>query len=169
MSPPTLKDIFKLAADVNFLAAEKHLHIATAESCTGGLIGAALTAIAGSSASFKGGIIAYDNTVKVEQLGVSEQDLSSYGAVSQNVAEQMAQGALQRLNVDLAIAVTGIAGPGGGTEEKPVGTVWIAAASKTHSPQSALHNFGDVGRNKVRDLTCYEALKALKSHLINLS
>ncbi|HEY1655743.1 MAG TPA: competence/damage-inducible protein A [Candidatus Tumulicola sp.] len=99
---------------------------ATAESCTGGRIAAALTAVAGSSRSFAGGIVAYDNAVKTELLGVEPATLEREGAVSERVALAMARGARERLNADVAIATTGIAGPGGGTPDKPVGLVWFA-------------------------------------------
>jgi len=104
--------------------------IGTAESCTGGSIAALLTSIAGSSDYFAGSIVAYANSVKQHILGVSESDLTQYGAVSRQVVEQMAKGALQVLGCDWAIATSGIAGPGGGTPEKPVGTIWIAVANK---------------------------------------
>jgi PncC family amidohydrolase len=165
MPHPTLKYIFELSADVIKLATTANKRIATAESCTGGLIGAAITSIPGSSTPFKGGIIAYDNEVKVNHLGVFEHDLKTYGAVSEAVAQQMASGALGSLDVDIAVSVTGIAGPGGGTEEKPVGTVWIGLAVKGEAPIAIKHNFGDIGRNKVRDATCFEVLKALKNIL----
>ena len=103
--------------------------IGTAESCTGGSIAALLTSVAGSSDYFVGSIVAYANSVKRHILGVSESDLNQYGAVSQQVVEQMAKGALRVLGCDWAIATSGIAGPGGGTPEKPVGTVWIAVAN----------------------------------------
>jgi len=102
--------------------------LAVAESCTGGHIGHLLTTVPGSSAYFKGGIIAYDNEVKEKLLGVRKEDLITFGAVSQTVVEQMAIGAKNTLGTDYAIATSGIAGPDGGTEEKPVGTVWIAIA-----------------------------------------
>ncbi len=163
----TLADIFKLAAETLDAAKAKGISLATAESCTGGLIGAALTSIDGSSASFHGGIIAYDNAVKTKLLGVPPSTLGKYGAVSEKTAQRMAAGALERLSVDIAVSVTGIAGPGGGSDEKPVGTVWIGTAHTDENgkviAKAALHNFGDIGRNKVRDVTCYEALKALKA------
>lgn len=160
----TLKDIFSEAQKLIDLASEKNVTIATAESCTGGLIGAAITSISGSSKPFKGGIIAYDNSVKTKLLGVSPSVLGKYGAVSQKTAERMAAGVIERLGVDMAVSVTGIAGPGGGSEDKPVGTVWMGLAVKTNDNiniKTTLHSFGDIGRNKVRDVTCYEALKAL--------
>lgn len=159
---PSLKDIFALSAEIITLATEKGLRLATAESCTGGLIGAAITSIAGSSTPFKGGIIAYDNAVKISHLDVLEADLISHGAVSKVVARQMAQGALDRLKVDIAVSVTGIAGPGGGSPEKPVGTVWMGVAQKGKPTFAMRHDFGEIGRNKVRDVTCFEALKAFK-------
>jgi PncC family amidohydrolase len=165
MTKVTLKDIFEISTEVIALATEKNKRIATAESCTGGLIGAAITSIPGSSAPFKGGIIAYDNAIKTKLLGVSPSVIGKYGAVSEKTAQRMAAGAIERLDVDIAVSVTGIAGPSGGSDEKPIGTVWIGLAKKGETPVATLHNFGDIGRNKVRDITCYEALKALKSAL----
>ncbi|MBR5744843.1 MAG: CinA family protein, partial [Muribaculaceae bacterium] len=104
------------------------LTVATAESCTGGNIAHRITSIAGSSEAFVGGIVAYSNKVKISQLGVNSNTLTEYGAVSIPVVEQMATGACRRLGANCAIATSGIAGPGGGTEEKPVGTVCIAVA-----------------------------------------
>ncbi|MDQ1257885.1 MAG: nicotinamide-nucleotide amidase [Candidatus Hydrogenedentes bacterium] len=104
------------------------LTLATAESCTGGLIGHRITNVAGSSAYYLGGIIAYDNRIKAELLGVSEADLVTHGAVSEPVARQMAEGVRTRFGADYAVAVTGIAGPGGGSEDKPVGLVYVAVA-----------------------------------------
>ena len=104
--------------------------IGTAESCTGGSIASLLTSVAGSSDYFVGSIVAYANSVKQNVLGVSENDLHRYGAVSQQIVEQMAKGALRILGCDWAIATSGIAGPGGGTPDKPVGTIWIAVANQ---------------------------------------
>lgn len=100
----------------------------TAESCTGGLVGAAITAVPGSSAWYRGGVISYANEVKMGLLGVGEAVLAGHGAVSEPVALAMAKGACRALGVHMAVAITGVAGPGGGTPEKPVGTVWIAWA-----------------------------------------
>ena len=108
----------------------KHLTVATAESCTGGNIAARLTSIVGSSDYFKGSIVAYSNEVKMRLLGVSPQTLEAHGAVSEQTVVEMAKGAMQALQTDCAVATSGIAGPGGGTPEKPVGTVWMAVCYK---------------------------------------
>lgn len=114
--------------------------VGTAESCTGGSIAALLTSVSGSSDYFVGSIVSYTNTVKQHVLGVSGDDLAAYGAVSRQVVEQMAQGALCVLGCDYAVATSGIAGPGGGTPEKPVGTIWIAVAGK-NKVISEVHHF----------------------------
>ena len=106
------------------------LTCATAESCTGGGVGSAITAVPGSSAVFAGGIISYANEVKRDVLGVAAQALDEYGAVSPQVAAQMAEGARRLLKTDLAVSLTGIAGPDGGSDEKPVGLVWFGLATK---------------------------------------
>jgi nicotinamide-nucleotide amidase len=117
-----------LAALVLDTARAQGVRVAVAESCTGGLLGGRLTEIPGSSDVFVGGVIAYDNAVKVEALGVPPDLLSEHGAVSEPVAQAMALGAAERFAVEAAVSVTGIAGPGGGSEQKPVGTVWIACS-----------------------------------------
>ena len=117
-----------LAALVLDEARSRQLRLGVAESCTGGLLGARLTEVPGSSVVFVGGVIAYDNALKVQLLGVSEDLLAEHGAVSEPVARAMAQGAVERLGVQGALSVTGVAGPGGGTAEKPVGTVWLGCA-----------------------------------------
>ena len=113
---------------VNVLT-EKKMTCATAESCTGGGVGYAITAVSGSSAVFWGGIISYDNSVKHGVLGVPEEVLATKGAVSSECAAAMAEGAKRLLKTDLAVSLTGIAGPGGGSAEKPVGLVWFGLAS----------------------------------------
>ena len=119
-------DAQTLEGVVNDMLQQRGWTIGVAESCTGGRIAAALTAVPGSSKSFKGGIVAYDNAVKLESLDVAESTLAAHGAVSEATAREMARGARTRLGVDVAIATTGIAGPDGGSPEKPVGLVWFA-------------------------------------------
>ena len=142
------------------MATVKGLTVGTAESCTGGLIGGALTAVPGSSAAYAGGVVSYSNALKTELLGVPEPLLASHGAVSEEVARAMANGALERLGVDVAVSVTGIAGPGGGSEGKPVGTVWIAVA-EIETTLAWMMNYGDVGRDDVRELTVRDALERM--------
>ena len=135
------------------------VHIATAESCTGGLIAGVLTAIPGSSDVVERGFVVYSNQAKTDLLGVPEALIREYGAVSEEVARAMAEGAMARSGVELALSCTGIAGPGGGTAEKPVGLVHIAAA---RAGQTTLHlecHFGDIGRETVRLKSVEEALK----------
>ncbi len=112
------------------IAKEKDLTLGTAESCTGGNISRLLTSIPGSSAYYKGSIVAYANEVKKEELNVSEETLKNHGAVSEETVTEMVNGLIERLKVDVAVAVSGIAGPSGGTPEKPVGTIWLAIGSK---------------------------------------
>ena len=138
------------------LLLEKNLTVGTAESCTGGYIAHLITSHAGSSAYFKGSIVSYSNDIKEKLLNVNASDLEKYGAVSQQVVEQMAEGARKALNVDYAIATSGIAGPDGGTEEKPVGTVWIAVAGKDQIISEKL-NLYKVRERNIR----VSALKAL--------
>ena len=118
-----------LAERVVAAMAAKGRTCATAESCTGGGVGSAITSVAGSSAVFNGGVISYANSAKVDVLGVSPESLAKVGAVSPDVASQMAAGAKRLLKADFAVSLTGIAGPGGGSAEKPVGLVWFGLAS----------------------------------------
>ena len=126
----------------------RKLEIAVAESCTGGLLGARLTAIPGSSDVFVGGVIAYSNEVKTRELGVSERALEEHGAVSEEVVRQMAIGAQKKFGVDIALAVTGVAGPGGGTPEKPVGLVWVCAMVGDRVEPRKIQSWGD--RQEIR-------------------
>jgi nicotinamide-nucleotide amidase len=126
---------------------EKNMTLALAESCTGGTLSSMITSVAGASAYYRGGIISYDNEIKTSELNVSPYTLMINGAVSQAVVEQMAEGVRVRYQTDFAVATSGIAGPDGGSPEKPVGTTWIAVASKNRIV-SSLHNFSDErGRN----------------------
>ena len=139
---------------------ERGLTLATAESCTGGTIASQLTAQAGASAYFKGGVVAYSNEVKECALGVRHSTLEAHGAVSEETAREMAEGVRMRLGADLAIATTGIAGPDGGTPEKPVGTVWIAVADATHT-EAQLLSFPGRRRQQNIDRTVNQAFSML--------
>jgi len=132
--------------------------LATAESCTGGLIAAALTAIAGSSAVVMAGFVTYSNTAKVRMVGVRQATLDAYGAVSEAVAREMAEGALERAEVDVAVSCTGIAGPGGATPGKPVGLVFIGCARRGAATVVERYVF-DGDRSAVRAATVAAALR----------
>lgn len=136
------EDLETLPEAVARLMESNNITLATAESCTGGTIASKLTAIAGASAYFKGGVVAYSNEVKMCALGVQHNTLEKFGAVSEQTAREMAEGARQRLSADYAVATTGIAGPAGGTPDKPVGTVWIAVAGP-NGTETRLKKFGD--------------------------
>ncbi|HUO03032.1 MAG TPA: CinA family protein [Rhizomicrobium sp.] len=157
------------ARDLLDAARAKNIRIATAESCTGGLIAGLLTEIPGSSDVVERGFVTYSNEAKEEALGVPAALLRKYGAVSDQVARAMADGALRHARAQLAIAVTGIAGPGGGSADKPVGLVHVALADG-HNIVSHEFRFGDIGRSEVRLATVKEALKLLRavigSHVI---
>ena len=134
--------------------------LATAESCTGGLIAASCTELAGSSAWFDRAVVSYSNEAKSELLGVDEALIATHGAVSEPVARAMAEGVLARSKAVVAVAVTGIAGPGGGSPDKPVGTVWLAWACRGQPTRAAVHRFeGD--RAAVRWQTCAVALSGV--------
>lgn len=139
---------------------EANLKIATAESCTGGLISALLTSIAGSSDVFERGFVTYSNESKTEQLGVDEAVVNEFGAVSSQVAMAMAGGCLDNSNANISVAVTGIAGPDGGTDEKPVGLVYIAVAGPEGMFVEEL-KFGSIGRDEVRNQTAIAALEMI--------
>ncbi|WP_105401264.1 CinA family protein [Neorhizobium sp. T7_12] len=135
--------------------------VATAESCTGGLIAGALTEISGSSAVVDRGFVTYTNQAKVDMLGVAETTLATHGAVSKETALQMVHGALYRSQASVAVAVTGIAGPGGGSAEKPVGLVHLAAKSRSGKILHREMRYGDIGRTEVRLATVRTALAML--------
>ena len=131
--------------------------IVTAESCTGGLIAGALTDVPGSSDAVHGGFVTYANAAKEQMIGVPHELIDAHGAVSELVARAMAEGARKASGADIAVAVTGIAGPGGGTEGKPVGLVYFACATAERTT-AAVERFGDIGRQEVRDMTVRRAL-----------
>jgi nicotinamide-nucleotide amidase len=150
--------------DVAALLAEARywgLKIATAESCTGGLVAAALTDVAGSSDVFERGFVTYSNAAKVELLGVSSETLAAHGAVSEPVAREMADGALAHSAAELAVSITGIAGPGG-SEFKPEGRVCFGLARKGRETQVETVEFGALGRAKVRKAAAEHALGLLR-------
>ena len=135
--------------------------MASAESCTGGLIASACTAVAGSSDWFERGFVTYSNEAKAELLGVDAALIAAHGAVSEEVVRAMAQGALARAPVQLAVAVTGIAGPGGAVAGKPVGTVWLAVADAQRRTVATRCDVWPGGRIQVREATVMAALRAL--------
>jgi nicotinamide-nucleotide amidase len=150
------------AAALLELCRRKQLRIATAESCTGGLIAATLTEIPGSSDVVERGFVTYSNDAKQAMLGVPSVTLNQFGAVSRETAEAMATGALANSPAELAVSVTGIAGPGGGTPGKPVGLVHFAAASKRGGLIHRERRYGDIGRSQVRQASVVEALAMLR-------
>ncbi|WP_204347265.1 CinA family protein [Rhizobium laguerreae] len=141
------------------------LMISTAESCTGGLIAGALTEISGSSAVVDRGFVTYTNSAKMEMLGVQAETLWRFGAVSEETARQMVHGALFRSRAEIAVAVTGIAGPGGGSPEKPVGLVHLAAKSRAGALIHRKMLYGDIGRSEVRLAAIRTALEMVRSLL----
>ncbi|MBP5206434.1 MAG: nicotinamide-nucleotide amidohydrolase family protein, partial [Bacteroidales bacterium] len=153
------EDCETLAELVHKTFCERGLTLATAESCTGGNIAHLLTAQAGASAYFKGGVVAYSNEVKEGALGVQHSTLEVHGAVSEEPVHEMVEGVRQRLGADYAIATTGIAGPTGGTAEKPVGTVWVAVCSKEKTVAQLMH-YGD-RRQQTIDRTTNQAYSML--------
>jgi nicotinamide-nucleotide amidase len=153
-------DILELAEEVLAAARAHALKIATAESCTGGLVTGALTAIAGSSDVVERGFVTYSNEAKAEMLGVDPRLIAAHGAVSPETAEAMAKGALAHARVDLAVAVTGIAGPGGGSAQKPVGLVYFGTASASGLAVVEAR-FGDIGRDAIRADSVRRALRLL--------
>ncbi|KQY40096.1 CinA family protein [Rhizobium sp. Root483D2] len=141
--------------------AKRGLMVATAESCTGGLIAGVLTEIPGSSSVVDRGFVTYSNDAKIQMLGVANATLETHGAVSRQTAIEMVRGALSHSKADLAVAVTGVAGPGGGSAEKPVGLVHLAAASRGGNILHREMRYGDIGRDAVRMATVHTALDML--------
>jgi PncC family amidohydrolase len=160
MTDPVLSDIFKKSSELLNLAKRNAVTIGVVESCTGGLLGAAITAMPGSSSVFQGGFLTYSNRLKEELVGVNPETLNAFGAVSEQTACEMALGGRNRLGVDLAVSITGIAGPDGGTPQKPVGTVWFGLAHKG-GVTAEKKVFEGLGRNRVRDHAVIQALTLL--------
>jgi nicotinamide-nucleotide amidase len=141
---------------------QKGFKIATAESCTGGLVAALLTEISGSSAVVERGFVTYSNEAKTELIGVSADLIAAHGAVSEPVARAMAEGALAHSRADVAVAITGVAGPTGGTATKPVGLVHFGLAQKGSSTIHLERRYGDLGRENVRRRAVEDALSLLE-------
>jgi nicotinamide-nucleotide amidase len=159
--PAELTDLAIRVLDANRAAGRR---VAVAESCTGGLVSAALTEIAGSSDVFDAGFVTYSNEAKIELLHVSDDVIETFGAVSIATAWSMAQGAIERSRADVAVAITGVAGPGGGSDKKPVGTVIFARAERGGDPHDVVadkREFGDLGRAAVRLQAALCALELL--------
>ena len=153
----------KLEEEIGELLKAKKLSLSTAESCTGGGVAALITSVPGSSEYFKGGIVAYSNEIKTALLHVSAETLKKYGAVSRETVTEMVKGAMNTLKTDCAVATSGVAGPGGGTPEKPVGTVWIAVAYKNEIV--TMKQEGDCGRTGNVKKTIQNALLMLRDKL----
>lgn len=159
MFPDRLRNLAMLILDD---AEQARLKIATAESCTGGLVAALFTDIPGSSTVFERGFVTYSNKAKEEMLGVPGDVLADYGAVSEPVARMMAEGALANSRANIAVGITGIAGPGGGTKMKPVGLVHIACARENRAVVHEVLQLGDIGRSAIRMEAMETALKLIQ-------
>lgn len=159
MFPERLRNLAMLILDD---AEQARLRISTAESCTGGLLAALFTDIPGSSSVFERGFVTYTNRAKEEMLGIAGDVIADYGAVSEPVARMMAQGALEASRANLAVAITGVAGPGGGTRMKPVGTVHIACARENRAVVHEMLQLGDIGRSQVRMASVETALNLIQ-------
>ena len=157
--------LLRLAEIVLMEAREKKLRMATAESCTGGLIAGLLTEIPGSSDVLDRGFVVYSNRAKQAMLGVPGDLIADMGAVSEPVARMLAEGAVENSNAHIAVAVTGVAGPGGGTKLKPIGLVHIAVCRERRSILHEAHRFGDIGRGEIRMKAVQAALELLQRAL----
>lgn len=162
MFPDRIRNLALLVMDE---AMERRVKIAMAESCTGGLLAGLFTEFSGSSNVLERGFVTYSNAAKAEVLGVAGDVLADYGAVSEPVARSMAEGAMEVSRANLAIAVTGIAGPGGGTPMKPVGTVHIACARENKAMVHEMLTLGDIGRHEVRMATLEAALNMIRGQI----
>lgn len=162
-----MADLHDYCLQLAHLLKQQQRMLATAESCTGGLIAAACTDLAGSSEWFERGFVSYSNAAKTELLGVEAQLIATHGAVSEAVARAMAKGALLRARTAVSVAVTGVAGPTGGSADKPVGTVWFAWGLPSGVVSEVQHFPGD--RAAVRTATVLHALRRLNSLLVGLA
>jgi nicotinamide-nucleotide amidase len=158
-------DLIDLAASILIKARKAGLKIATAESCTGGLVSACLTEIPGSSDVVERGFIVYSNEAKTDLLGVPAEMIEAHGAVSSDVARALVEGAIATSRAQLAVSITGIAGPGGGTPEKPVGRVYFGSMRAGSKALVERHDFGDIGRETVRLASVKVALRLLSKLL----
>ena len=159
----TQLELIAEASTLLHLCRQRGLRIATAESCTGGLVAALLTEVAGSSDVFERGFVTYSNAAKTEQIGVDAAMIVQHGAVSEPVARAMAEGALAHSEADLAVGITGIAGPGGGSAEKPVGLVHIAVAQRSLPTEHRRCDFGQLSRAAIREQSATVALDMLRA------
>lgn len=155
--------LLKLSAQLGNLLNQQHLSVAAAESCTGGLLSHVLTGVSGSSQYFMGGVVAYSNDIKRAILGVQPETLEKYGAVSSQTASEMAEGVRKLFHTDIGLSTTGIAGPTGGTPEKPVGLVWTGISTSRSTHTIEFHFTGD--RNQVKTSTVYHILLNLFNDL----
>lgn len=162
MFPDRLRNLAMLILDD---AEQARLRICTAESCTGGLVAALFTDIPGSSSVFERGFVVYSNRAKEEMLGVPGDVLADYGAVSEPVARMMAEGALEASRANIAVAITGVAGPGGGTRMKPVGTVHVACARENRAVIHEMLQVGEIGRHEVRMAALECALNLIQAQM----
>lgn len=156
------QELIEAARALLDLCRQRGMRIATAESCTGGLLAAVLTEIPGSSDVVERGFVTYSNEAKQEMLGVPATTLARFGAVSRETAEVMAKGAIARAPVDVAVSITGIAGPGGGSPEKPVGLVHFVGAARGGQMIGRECRYGEIGRRKVRAAAVLEAIAILR-------
>jgi nicotinamide-nucleotide amidase len=155
--------LIPLAAELIAMGTARGVKVATAESCTGGLVAGVLTEISGSSAVVDRGFVTYSNEAKTGMLGVPAELIGRVGAVSKEVAIAMAEGALAHSDADIAVSITGVAGPSGGTTEKPVGLVHFAAVRRGSAPTHVERRFGDIGRSEIRLAAVREALSMLRA------
>jgi nicotinamide-nucleotide amidase len=158
-------DLTDAARDLLQALRARKMQMATAESCTGGRVAGLLTEIPGSSDVVERGFVTYSNAAKAELLGVPAPLIASHGAVSEPVARALAEGAIAQSRADVAVSITGVAGPGGGTADKPVGLVHFAVARRDGPTFAREHRFGDVGRSRVRLLSVEAALALVRTAL----